>query len=324
MSVFSVSGFWRLYPVDRLAWLLVFLLLEGCAGAALPAPEAAPVKLEPYTTGYKVLRGHRKIGTPYEVSGITYRPIPNADGYVAEGIASWYGNEFHGGLTANGERFDMHAISAAHTTLPLPTQVRITNLRNGRWTVARVNDRGPFVKGRLIDLSFAAAKELGFARMGTAPVRIEALTPGRHQQYHAALPEAAAPQRRAAPPQQAAGNKQAASPVAPTVTAAAKQRPTSKQVASRPAPVQKKQVAQSGRKPGGYFVQAGSFRDPGNAKRMAQQLHKAGQAQIRPRGSGDRTFFRVLFGPFSTPMQADGMVRTLSRLGINKPRIVTD
>lgn len=120
--------------------------------------------------------GHVKTGNPYRVNGRTYYPMASASGYDEVGIASWYGPKFHGGKTANGERYDMHGLSAAHRTLPLPTLVRVTNLENGRSVVVRVNDRGPFAnKGRLIDLSYAAAQSLGFVDKGTARVRVTSL-----------------------------------------------------------------------------------------------------------------------------------------------------
>jgi len=119
---------------------------------------------------------HIKVGNPYRIGSRWYYPLRSAEEYSETGIASWYGDEFHGKATANGERYDMHALSAAHTTLPMPTMVRVTNLENGRSVVVRVNDRGPFVKNRLIDLSYAAAESLGFDRTGTARVRVEALT----------------------------------------------------------------------------------------------------------------------------------------------------
>ena len=119
--------------------------------------------------------GHKKIGKPYRVAGKTYYPLSSAAGYNQTGVASWYGRDFHGRLTANGERYNMHAMTAAHTTLPLPTLARVTNLENGRQVVVRINDRGPFVKSRLIDLSHAAAKALGYTDKGTARVRVQAL-----------------------------------------------------------------------------------------------------------------------------------------------------
>ncbi len=113
--------------------------------------------------------------SPYEVWGETYRVMDSAEGYQARGIASWYGRKFHGHLTSNGETYNMYELSAAHRSLPLPSYVRVTNLENDRSTIVRVNDRGPFHGERLIDLSYAAARVLGFEGQGTAPVRIEAV-----------------------------------------------------------------------------------------------------------------------------------------------------
>ena len=114
----------------------------------------------------------------YTEFGETYCPMISAEGFVETGIASWYGEKFHGRPTALGETYNMYAMTAAHKTLPLPTRVRVTNLENGRSVVLRVNDRGPFVRGRVIDLSYTAARELGVYRPGTARVRVEALEAG--------------------------------------------------------------------------------------------------------------------------------------------------
>jgi rare lipoprotein A len=114
----------------------------------------------------------------YTVLGKTYRVLNTAAGYDAVGNASWYGRKFHGRLTSSGEPFDMYQLTAAHRTLPIPTYARITNLDNGRTTIVRINDRGPFHDDRIIDLSYAAAVKLGFAAVGTARVRVEVLEPG--------------------------------------------------------------------------------------------------------------------------------------------------
>jgi rare lipoprotein A len=116
--------------------------------------------------------GRYSVGKPYSVNGQTYVPAENPK-YRAEGIASWYGPDFHGGPTANCERYDMHGISAAHPTMPLPSYARVTNLENGRSIIVRVNNRGPFVHDRMADLSIGAAKALDFYRRGTAHVRME-------------------------------------------------------------------------------------------------------------------------------------------------------
>jgi len=118
------------------------------------------------------LKGHQK---PYIVNGEVYRPLADHKGFVETGIASWYGKDFHGRKTSNGETYDMYAMTAAHKTLPLGVFVKVRNIANDKETIVRVNDRGPFVKGRIIDLSYSAAKELDVVGPGTAQVRIEAL-----------------------------------------------------------------------------------------------------------------------------------------------------
>jgi rare lipoprotein A len=119
----------------------------------------------------------------YEQSGRTYRVLESSYGYDERGIASWYGEGFHGRPTSSGEAYDMHQLSAAHRTLPLPTYVEVTNLSNGRRVIVRVNDRGPFHEpdARIIDLSYAAAVKLGMGRSGTAPVRVRAIEPWQYR-----------------------------------------------------------------------------------------------------------------------------------------------
>jgi rare lipoprotein A len=128
---------------------------------------------------YAAVSPHYKVGPSYRMNGVWYHPVEDPD-YRRIGVASYYGGEargvdFHGRPTANGEIYDMHALTAAHPTLPLPSLVSVTNLENGRSVVLRVNDRGPFVHGRLIDVSRRAAQDLGFERKGTASVRVEVL-----------------------------------------------------------------------------------------------------------------------------------------------------
>lgn len=146
--------------------VLMMLLAAGCAeNPPAPTPQEPPQK--PGST----LRTQR----PYQINGIWYYPLPTAEGYVEEGMASWYGPNFHGKATSCGERYDMYAMTAAHKTLPLGTYVKVTNLQNGRNVILRVNDRGPFVSGRIIDLSLKGAQELGSDRKGLCRVRVEAV-----------------------------------------------------------------------------------------------------------------------------------------------------
>jgi len=154
------------------------LLLAGCV---ILAPACSVIRDAAGFPGGGSSGG--RAGTDcYTQFGERYCPMVSAEGFVETGMASWYGEEFHGRPTALGETYNMHAMTAAHKTLPLPTRVRVTNLENGRRAELRVNDRGPFVKGRVIDLSYAAARKLGVVRPGTARVRIEALEPGGTRQ----------------------------------------------------------------------------------------------------------------------------------------------
>jgi len=120
--------------------------------------------------------GYKKVGKPYSIAGVMYVPRHQPD-YEESGIASWYGDNFHGNKTANGEVYDMNALTAAHRTLPLPSLVSITNVDNGKTVIVRINDRGPFMKGRIIDVSARAAKELGFDHLGLTQVRVKYLGP---------------------------------------------------------------------------------------------------------------------------------------------------
>ena len=169
--------FWK---PQVLSFAAVFLLLAGCSSTqvqvhdgppdgvvdlrnipdAVPAPIQVPLK-----------------NTPYELEGVRYEPMESAKGYSEEGVASWYGTKFHGKQTANGEIYDLYKMTAAHKTLPLPSYVKVTNLENNLSIVVRVNDRGPFVGDRVIDLSYVAAKKLGFADVGLANVAIEGINP---------------------------------------------------------------------------------------------------------------------------------------------------
>jgi len=164
--------------------LIVLYILAGCAPTPVstrPPPSKKPATQRPYTIG-----------------GKTYYPIDSADGYWERGKASWYGKPFHGRKTSNGETYNMYDMTAAHKTLPMNTVLLVRNLENGRETVVRINDRGPFVKGRIIDLSYAAAQKIDVVGKGvamaeiiamgeaTGPARKEEIRPGqlRHQDFY--------------------------------------------------------------------------------------------------------------------------------------------
>jgi len=146
----------RLLPFFLICTFFYFVI--GCAETDSPPPQQP--------AGYP---------KPYKVFGQWYQPLPDSKGFRQRGIASWYGKDFHGKKTSNGEIYDMYAITAAHKTLPLGTYVRVHNLENSRKVDVRINDRGPFVRGRIIDLSYTAAKDIGIVGPGTARVEVVAL-----------------------------------------------------------------------------------------------------------------------------------------------------
>ncbi|MBF0176549.1 MAG: septal ring lytic transglycosylase RlpA family protein [Magnetococcales bacterium] len=163
------------------AWLAAVALFEGCSSPRQPVEVVAPQPPSPSVLQTKSAEKPHpelyRLKPPYTIFGVTYFPMPSAREYVEKGIASWYGDYFHGRATAAGELYDQDDLTAAHPTLPLHTVLRVTNLQNGRQAVLRVNDRGPFVKNRLIDLSRGAATALGFNEAGTALVKVEAIEP---------------------------------------------------------------------------------------------------------------------------------------------------
>lgn len=205
--------------MNRLAAAAVTLLaLAGCAREPLrPATPSAPATPPAGEVGPRD-EPRAKYGNPpfYEVAGRRYVVLPSAAGYVEEGIASWYGPDFHGGRTAIGETYDMNAMTGAHPTLPLPAWVRVTNLENGRSVVVRLNDRGPFAKDRIIDLSRAAAQQLDMVRKGTARVEVRSLAAGGAASPAAAIAAAPAYYAQAG----AFGNRRNADALAARLTAA--------------------------------------------------------------------------------------------------------
>lgn len=164
-----------MFSTIRLVGLVVLVALAGCTEIQV----GSHIFKKAYS-GTCQTEGDLKVGKPYRVDGKTYTPVVSSLGYSERGIASWYGKDFHGKSSANGECYNMYAYTAAHKTLPLPSIVRVTNLENNKSVVVKVNDRGPFVRGRVIDLSYAAAQSLDVARMGTAPVLVEAIGGPHH------------------------------------------------------------------------------------------------------------------------------------------------
>ena len=300
-----------------------------------------------------------KLGQSYEVDGETYVPRYEPD-YVEEGMASWYGPGFHGGKTANGERFDKEELTAAHRTLPLPSIVKVTLISSGKSAYVRVNDRGPFAKSRIIDLSYGAAKEIGLIGPGTGRVRVEYM-PGESQRFVDLMAQGRDPKDIDVAsevigqvPTSYAQNTAISTPitVAPkyvnqeTYNDAARDTietrdlsvPSAPQTvqaadaaiatpatpaavaAPAPAPVAKPQLAYTG---SGEYLQLGAFAQEANAQRLQKKVSSVGATHISPivTDSGT-TMYRVRMGPYSNVDESSRVLAQLNGLGIT-PKFVT-
>jgi rare lipoprotein A len=277
--------------------------------------------------------GTYKVGTPYQIGGVWY--YPKEDPFYAEtGIASWYGEDFHGKLTANGERYNMDALTAAHRTLPLPTIVRVTNLETGKSLRLRVNDRGPYARGRIIDVSRRAADLLGFQRNGTARVRVEYEGRGKvadpTQSADLDPNHAPATPVRAAPLSSVASTDLAPPPgaQASAPASATSSLPVPPAAASAAAPtdnepdgvVSTQQVPAMTR----LWVQVGSFTSRQNADRLVSSLSRVGVAQSSRIMLNGKPMFRVRFGPFNAVEEADTMLDKVISAGQNGAQIIVE
>jgi len=277
--------------------------------------------------------GAYKVGNPYQIAGVWY--YPKEDPFYDEtGVASWYGSDFHGKATANGERYDMETMTAAHRTLPMPSIVRVTNLENGRSIRVRVNDRGPYARGRIIDLSKRAATLLGFQDRGTARVRVQyegrAEVGAAAPQSDSDMASARPADVRAAPIADVASSSLAPPPGA----TAAPPRVTTPPV--RVAQAASATQADASIEPDGVvttvpvppttrlWVQVGAFLARGNADRLAERLLYVGSAQVSQTGVNGKPLYRVRFGPFTTVEQADSMLDKVINKGQNGAQIVVD
>jgi rare lipoprotein A len=272
-------------PTDArsgLALAMLLLLLAACGttreGSRGPSSKGAPGPV-----------GHYKVGAPYQINGKWYYPEYDPS-YDRVGTASWYGDDFHGLPTANGELFDKELISAAHTTLPLPSMVRVTNLENGRSIDIRVNDRGPFVGDRLIDLSQAAARRLGYESKGLAQVRVQFLalaeakgTPPRPTVVASARP--ARPARKVPEP--------VIEPPAPLTVPAGR----TVQVASLIPPPVPAAAEGPACLAGDQFVQVGAFADTTRVRAAMEAVDELGRPRVEPAFVGGKAMARVRLGP---------------------------
>src|SRR4051812_26918608 len=313
--------------VNGLLITVTALALAGCAETR-SGPKAA-------VQGQARSGGSYKIGESYQVKGVWYYPKEDFS-YDETGIASWYGPGFHAETTANGEIFDQNELTGAHKTLPMPSLVRVTNLDNGRSIIVRINDRGPFVPGRIVDLSRRGAQLLGFEEQGSAKVRISV------------LPEESRAVAAAARPGQVGGSAGEISPGGGPEPVAAPRRsvqvegalPIRQQVAERPAFDPSQTVAGTTvngrflpaavvantpvRSNGRLYVQAGAFTVYDNANRLRARLSYLGNARIDPTMVGDTQYFRVRVGPLSDVEAADSILNQVIGAGSNGARVIVD
>jgi rare lipoprotein A len=284
----------------RLLLIPLLMLLSACGTLTRPGgyyqddgPEASPPadianipdavpKAEPRSaTGNK----------PYSVFGVAYTPLADANGYRERGVASWYGKKFHGKRTSSGEPYDMYAMTAAHKTLPLPSYVRVRNLQNDRSVVVRVNDRGPFLHNRLIDLSYAAAARLGILGTGTGLVEVEAVDPGETATVVKTFPLQ----------------------VIPSAVAA-------EEISAPPAPAANPKL----------YLQVGAFTQRDNADSLRDRLEREALRPIfvhssQPNGAADvAPVYRVRIGPLASVEEGDRLTQRVVQLGISDARIVVE
>lgn len=281
-------------------------LLAACSTAKLPdAPKTigSPVKANP----------HYKIGAPYEIDGRRYTPKADPD-HEEIGVASWYGDAFHGKLTANGEIFDKRRISAAHRTLPMPTIVEVENLENGRTIRVRVNDRGPFARDRVIDLSHAAADALGFTAQGTAKVRVRYLAEANLADL-APLPKDAPQAFASAGRREAAGVTPAA-----TLTAAAEGDPLAALIAraaGAPSVPAAAPVATSD-----LWVEVAEVDDVSKLSGMRLYVPGDGPIELHSKNKGGRLVQSLRLGPFFSEALAAASLERARGAGFGAARII--
>ncbi|MCC7273082.1 MAG: septal ring lytic transglycosylase RlpA family protein [Alphaproteobacteria bacterium] len=341
------SQMWRPRSLTT-ALAAVALLLGGCAGTTPTGEQQTGARGSP--------RGVYKVGNPYQISGVWYYPKEDYE-YRETGIASWYGADFHGKYTANGEAYDMTEMTAAHRTLPLPSLVRVTNLDNGRSILLRVNDRGPFARSRIIDVSRRGAQLLGFERQGTAKVRVEIMADESRQLAEIyrgsgtigqalartptigeggavlvaasgsppALAAAPAPVVAATPPLAVEAvplpaPQMASAPRSPAAPVPAPSAPEVIDAAAAPPPVVTMEPVRRTQ----IFVQAGAFSQRANAERVRQNVTGAGAARVTTVSVSGAPLFRVRIGPMKSVEDADVALARVADAGYPEARIIVE
>ncbi|MEM6914192.1 MAG: septal ring lytic transglycosylase RlpA family protein [Pseudomonadota bacterium] len=289
--------------VVRAAGILTLLLIAACSTpggkrAAVPSP-------------------HVKVGEPYQIGGRWYYPAVDKD-YDRVGLASWYGPNFHGKLTANGEIFDQNRLTAAHPTLPLPSIVEVTNQRTGKKIRVRVNDRGPFAHDRILDLSMASARKLDTLDQGVAPVRVryvgdarlsDAITRVGQRERGQSL-ASKPPSRRSPAPQQVAQTGAASAPEPQMI------------FASTGAPIASTSMATRTDRGSKLYVQVGAFASSVNANAAASRFSVGTPVSVERGVSAGRTLTFVRLGPYSDTMSAQNGLQTAIETGFVDALIV--
>jgi rare lipoprotein A len=243
--------------------------------------------------------------SPYTINGVTYRVLESEQGYSEVGMASWYGRKFHGHLTSNGERYDMFQLSAAHTRLPIPSYIRVTNLDNGKSIIARVNDRGPFHPGRVVDLSYAGAVMLGYAGNGTARVRVEAIVPESGRSTSTG------------------GVATVMTPASP-VAGARVETGTEGTVAYANTSIESVATERQriDRNEGSEYLQVGAFANLDSAQLLVVRLNElvGGKATIHSDpGNDGRILHKVRIGPVANQAEEDAMIESIQRAQLGTP-----
>lgn len=337
-------------PLKSLASFgFILLTVAGCSSG--PKPTVNPTLSSDFPEYMQLGRDSRgkivttyKVGTPYEVAGKWYYPAEDF-GYREEGLASWYGPGFHGKRTANGEVYDMNALTAAHKTLPIPSVVLVTNLENGRSIKLRINDRGPFVDDRIIDLSRRAAQMLDVEKQGVARVRVELVPEDSLTLKNIALdaggqpPAAEMPGVIAAPRDPVAVVTLAPPPTAvtpppvavptpsvsvppPSITSTALPPPSTPPPTAQPSPVVA--AVPSQQMASGLYIQAGAFTDLNNARRLEAQLSGLGNVFVAAAEITGRVFHRVRIGPMPDRNVAEQMLAEMISEGYDGARIIEE
>jgi peptidoglycan lytic transglycosylase len=289
-----VRGLWW-KSLGVVVLLIAAALLNGCSSGPAKRNPFAGVGSPVYPGSGPLPKGGGKylIGEPYEVAGWKYHPREDPS-YDKVGQASWYGPQFHRRMTSNGEWFDMDYLSAAHPTLPLPSYVRVTNLENGRAVVVRVNDRGPFVGDRIIDMSRKSAEVLGFKQKGRANVRVQYLGPAPLNDRGSDL---------------IAMNRRVDNRGGSTEMAAA--RPIVPAVATTALPQRQR-----------YYVQIGAYSDPRNADRAREALRPVGPVSVTSIAGQLGTLYKVELGPLDDQGRAAAALDQVVAQGHSDARLV--